>query len=161
LACLYLPQISLAADIVSPAKRIVFINSEDHYGSYMYELIDQDYKFPGKVKQFDRNYKRSFYALVSPLVANEKKFINKITSGPSTKGKFFVVDGKQYVVHMTCQANDCAYTNLAVMYRIGDGRMVGQLWEKCKTTLLGGPSAQEVSVLKEVQHVSREDGDCE
>lgn len=124
-------------------------NKTEHQyaGKFLFDLID-----PRKNKGAEKSngltsYSSTFLALTSPITKTDRKFIDRITSGPSTPGEMIKAGADDAVIHVTCQAHACDRAKMAVMYLPKSGRMTAVLWDRCQRTILGNPTRQEVDTL--------------
>jgi hypothetical protein len=155
-------QSGFAADTATPSKGAVQeINIEHYTDSYLFELLDPYGTMGNRQSQYDSKFLKSFKILISPMVARDKRFMGRITSGPESKGEIAVINRDKYVGYHTCQEHVCNEYNLVVLYRIGDGRMIGRLWKKCSVTMLGYPTPQEATVLQNIQKVIKSNNVCD
>jgi hypothetical protein len=154
-------QCGFAADTATPSQGAAQgVNIEHYTDSYLFELLEPYGTMGNKPNQYDKKYANSFKKLLYPIAVHDKKFMGRITSGPTTKGELLTIDGDQYVMHHICEETICNEVNLVVMYRIKDGRMIGRLWQKCSEILLGDPLSQEVSVLRDKQGITKYNSEC-
>jgi hypothetical protein len=118
-----------------------------YIGTYMFDLVDTKMNKKRPMTGESKSYSAAFTKLTEDLVKHDRRFIERITSGPSTKGIAVKSEQDDAVIHVTCQAHACNQAVLAVMFVPRSGRMVALLWDQCARTELGSPTHAESEVL--------------
>jgi hypothetical protein len=154
-------QRGFAADTAATTQSDAQGTNVEHFThSYLFELLDSTGTMGNHPHQYDKRFTHAFKSLISPYAAGDKRFFLRITSGPTTDGTLISIEGDQYVAYQTCQAAQCNVLNLAVVYRLRDGRMTGRLWRNCSITLMGNPTVLEVEALQKEQIIVKNSSDC-
>ncbi|TDR73805.1 Ivy family c-type lysozyme inhibitor [Paludibacterium purpuratum] len=126
-----------------------------HYQAFFYQLAEQGYTDDSGQVAYDAQFDRAFTHLVAPLVSKDRRFRDKITSGPSTSGEVFADGQGVYVRHELCQAHQCADYKMITLYDVRSKRMVGLLLDHGKQRPLGSPSGDVLPLLTASQANSR------
>jgi hypothetical protein len=127
--------------------------ADAYKGTYLFDLIDGTNKLHMVKLAGVPDYASAFKQLTLEPSKKDRRFIDRLTSGPSTRGELASTTQGQAVVHTTCQAHACNMARLGVLYVPENGRMVGLLWDNCALTLLGTPSTQEIDMLTRMSKI--------
>lgn len=122
-------------------------------GTYLFDLIDGANKLHLVKVAGVPDYASAFKRLTIEPSKKERRFVDRLTSGPATRGEVAPTAQGQAIVHTTCQAHVCNMARLGVLYIPESGRMVGLLWDNCALTPLGMPSNQEIDMLMRMSKI--------
>lgn len=118
-----------------------------YQGTYLFDLIDGDKPAQPITPRGVPSYAMAFKQLTKTQSRQERRFVARLTSGPSTRGALVQTSLGQAVFHTTCQAHSCNWVRMGVSYIPESGHMVGLLWDHCELLPLGSPNAEEVTLL--------------
>lgn len=85
-------------------------------------------------------------AYTAALGARAKEPWLAAMSNSAPVGKVAVA-GQEFQVATPCKPHDCADHNLLLLYAAGSGAVYGKLYDKGRSTLLGGPDAAMAAEL--------------
>lgn len=83
----------------------------------------------------------------------DRRFIARLTSGPSTRGEVVNTPTGQAILHVTCQAHACDASRMVVLFEPTTGRMTGLLWDQCHRTPLGQATLPEVDLMSRLGNI--------
>ena len=149
-------QTSLGGTPPSAAAPNSAMLAANYKGTYLFDLIDGTNKMHIVKLLGVPDYASAFKQLTIEQTKKDRRFVERLTSGPSTRGEVASTRQGQSIVHTTCQAHACNMTRLGVLYAPESGRMVGLLWDNCSLTQLGTPSTQEIEILARVSKIPAE-----
>jgi hypothetical protein len=125
-----------------------FPGSVARYVAPLFELIEP------REKRYDERFARQLRGLVAPQLANNAKFLARLTSGPTLPGIYVVTGQHGYVYYAVCQAHQCDNTTMDLLFDPARNRMVGKLLDSCKPFRLGQPDNVEMALLERHHRVN-------
>lgn len=138
------------ADLTNPARPVaknIPAASPGRYEVHLFELIDA-----GRA-DYDPAFAGQLKALVAPQLTKQKNFLDRLTSGPTARGRPYAVgrhkDARTYIYYGICQAHQCNNTTIDLLFDPAHKRMVGQLLDGCTMRWLGRPNAEEMAALEQ------------
>jgi hypothetical protein len=121
--------------------------------TYLFDLIDDTNRLRLVKVAGVPDYASAFKRLTMEPSKKEHRFVDRLTSGPSTRGQLASTTLGQAIVHTICQAHACNMARLGVLYVPENGHMVGLVWDHCALTKLGTPSIEEIDVLTRMSKI--------
>jgi hypothetical protein len=106
-----------------------------------YELHELD---AGGV-MLDAKIKAAYYKALGKLTS--EPWLAKL-DGPSPQNKRIAVAGADYVLVSSCKNHDCAENNAVLLYSPGQAVMYGKVYQRGKSTLIGGPPPEVAAELE-------------
>lgn len=136
---------TVALAYLAPLAAAAFPPGLSKYQARLFELIDPD------EAPYDAVFAAQLDALLAPHRKGEKRLVERLTSGPTTRGRQVALRGAAYIYYGVCQAHQCDTTTLELLYDPARRRMVGKLLDRCNAQWLGQPDREEMAALEE-QH---------
>jgi hypothetical protein len=93
----------------------------------------------------DPKAKKAYYKALGPLV-KEPWLAN--LDGPSKENRKVMVDGKEYLLAISCKNHDCYDNNTVLLYSAAQGILYGKIHQGGKSTLIGAPPPAVASELE-------------
>ena len=94
----------------------------------------------------DAKFKKAYLSALGPKA--KEKWLAAMTNSALVRN--VAVAGDTYQVATPCKPRDCGDNNLLVLYNASKGTVVGKLYEKGKTTLIGAPSPAIAAELEKM-----------
>ena len=114
-----------------------------------YELHELD---AGGV-MLDPKIKAAYYKALGNLPS--EPWLAKL-DGPSPQNKRITVAGADYVLVSSCKNHDCAENNAVLLYSPAQAVMYGKVYQRGKSTLIGGPPPEVAAELERLKQVLAE-----
>jgi len=106
-------------------------------------------------------YATAFQRITQAQTRNDRRFIARLTSGPSTRGELVDTPTGPAILHVTCQAHACDVARMAVLFEPTTGRMTGLLWNQCHRTPLGQPTPSEIDLMSRLGSIPANTADTQ
>ena len=94
----------------------------------------------------DAKFKKAYLSALGPKA--KEKWLAAMTN--SALVRTVAVAGDTYQVATPCKPRDCGDNNLLVLYSASKGTVVGKLYEKGRTTLIGAPNPAMAAELEKM-----------
>lgn len=152
-----------SADNAQPGRTPVSQRTDpvlDRYkGTLLPDLLDKRHD-PAKALG-THGYAPAFQRITRKQSRAERRFIARLTSGPSTRGEVVTTPTGQAILHITCQAHACDASRMVVLFEPTTGRMSGLLWDQCQSTPLGQTTGPEVALMSRLGNIPANPADAQ
>lgn len=152
-------QVSAADVPPAPVPQQANLPLDRYKGTLLPDLLDKRHD-PAKAMG-THGYAPAFQRITQAQTRTDRRFISRLTSGPSTRGEVVNTPTGPAILHVTCQAHACDVARMAVLFEPTSGRMTGLLWDQCHRTPLGQPTPSEIDLLSRLGSIPANTADAQ